>query len=145
MTVTQGHREVQDLLHTFLDFSQDPVSGLYSAWIDPAALLGFEPYPLPPGQIVSVGSTVNGGYYIDYDGYLHPNEGMFDKNAPHDQEKWAVVPHFHTRESAEKMAMYWINQQRPDLVKACIREATEALAYRARAARTETARAERQS
>ncbi|WP_338807143.1 hypothetical protein V8U11_09250 [Pseudomonas chlororaphis] len=128
MAISPGHPDVQLLLSCFLRVEQSPINQLWSVWLDPHTLAGFTKYPLPPGQEVGIGAD-------DYD--LYYNDVFFDRlnHKPafkrYKEELWAVLPRFHSHETAYKMGMWWLNINRPDLVKACQSEATAGIAWRA--------------
>lgn len=126
MAITQYHPEVQDRLFSFLEEQYEQSSKRWAIWVNPYMLQGFKAEPLPPGQSIGVDSIS-----VVYDGKVWLERISADKQRiHHDLSKWAVHPHFRSRKSAVDMAMHWLNHNRQDLVRACIRETQEAISYR---------------
>lgn len=128
MSITQGHEEVQDRLFTFAEITFDPKQRKWSAFINPYMLQGFAREPLPPGQIIHLNpSTTELEVENLLDAFAGGERAHFEG-----EDMWAARPYFHSWEAAQRKIMWWLNENRPDLVDACINETRRAIAYRAR-------------
>lgn len=86
--------------------------------------------PLPPGQCVEVGSD-DYHIYNELDMLGWPTGRQQASAAGEYGKLWAGRPHFHSREAAVSMIMWWIKAHRHDLVQIATSEARGGRAWRA--------------
>jgi hypothetical protein len=94
---------------------------------------------LPPGQIVD-GSVLTSGYvvYCELDLIDEEHRGQAAQR-PEFLGQWAARPRFLSHETAMNKMLWWIRENRPDLVRECEAEARAGVAYRnSRAAKSAT-------
>ena len=131
MSVTQGHSEVQDRLFTFAEIVQDPKTLKWSAFLNPRMVIHGNTGLLPPGQVIQLNPSSDEVFEVENEGLLAAF-AKGEKPRFEGAELWAARPYFYTREAAQKKIMWWLNENRKDLVDECIEETRQAIAYRAR-------------